>query len=358
MITISLCMIVRNEEDTLARCLNSIKDVVDEIIIVDTGSSDNTKEIAKTFTDKIMDFQWIDDFSAARNYAFQQATQDYILWLDADDVLLDADQIKFIHLKKELDPSVDIVMMKYNTGFDEKGNVTFSYYRERLSRRCGNYKWCEPIHEYLQIAGKIINVDIAITHKKIHPVQQGRNIKIYEKMISQGKELSPRGLYYYARELKDNDRIEDAIEYFHQFLQTKKGWVEDNINACHTLSKCYEKCNMIENILPILFKSFEYDLPRGEICCEIGYYFKRQGDHHRAIFWFELATKLKKPENTWGFIMHDYWDYIPYMELCTCYYAIKRIDKSLEYHQKAEHIKPDSPQVVYNRQFFKKNLNI
>ena len=89
--TISLCMIVRNEEKVLARCLESVRGCVDEIIIVDTGSSDGTKEIAARFTDKIYDFEWIDDFSAARNYSFEQATGDYLLWLDADDVLLPAD---------------------------------------------------------------------------------------------------------------------------------------------------------------------------------------------------------------------------------------------------------------------------
>lgn len=72
--TISLCMIVRNEEKVLARCLESVRGCVDEIIIVDTGSSDGTKEIAARFTDKIYDFEWIDDFSAARNYSFEQAT--------------------------------------------------------------------------------------------------------------------------------------------------------------------------------------------------------------------------------------------------------------------------------------------
>ena len=73
MITISLCMIVKNEERILARCLDSVKDLVDEIIIVDTGSADATKRIAAEYTDKIYDFTWIDDFSAARNFAFSKA---------------------------------------------------------------------------------------------------------------------------------------------------------------------------------------------------------------------------------------------------------------------------------------------
>ena len=72
MAKISLCMIVRDEEEVLERCLESIADCVDEIVIVDTGSVDRTKEIAQRFTDKIYDFQWVDDFSAARNFDFSK----------------------------------------------------------------------------------------------------------------------------------------------------------------------------------------------------------------------------------------------------------------------------------------------
>ena len=72
---ISLCMIVRNEEAVLGRCLDSVADLVDEIILVDTGSTDNTKAVAAEYAAKIYDFPWCDDFSAARNYAVSQALQ-------------------------------------------------------------------------------------------------------------------------------------------------------------------------------------------------------------------------------------------------------------------------------------------
>ncbi len=81
-------MIVKNEEELLQSCLESVADLCDEIIIVDTGSTDKTKAIATMYTDRIFDFTWIDDFSAARNFSFQQATKDFIFWLDADDLLL------------------------------------------------------------------------------------------------------------------------------------------------------------------------------------------------------------------------------------------------------------------------------
>ena len=88
-----------------------MKDICDEIIIVDTGSTDKTKEIAAKFTDKIYDYPWNDDFAAARNFAFRQATKDYILWLDADDILLEEDQQKLRKLKEELTGAEDAVSM-------------------------------------------------------------------------------------------------------------------------------------------------------------------------------------------------------------------------------------------------------
>ena len=92
--SISLCMIIKNEEKWLESCLNLIKDLVDEIIIVDTGSNDNSKGIAKKFTDNIYDFEWNDNFSEARNFSLSKAKGDWILCLDADEVIADIDKKK------------------------------------------------------------------------------------------------------------------------------------------------------------------------------------------------------------------------------------------------------------------------
>ena len=86
MISISLCMIVKNEAEILARCLDSLAGLMDEIIIVDTGSTDDTKEIARQYTDLVYDFSWCDDFAAARNFSFSKATKEYIYAPDADEV--------------------------------------------------------------------------------------------------------------------------------------------------------------------------------------------------------------------------------------------------------------------------------
>ena len=353
-VTISLCMIVKNEEATLPRCLDSVGEVVDEIIVVDTGSTDATKAAARKYTDKIYDFAWVDDFSAARNFSYSKAQMDYILWLDADDVLLPADADALRDLKATLTDDIDGVMMRYNTGFDERGNVVFSYYRERLSRRSRGFLWQEPVHECLAVSGKILTSEISVTHTKKGVVPTGRNIRIYEALLARGEELSDRGTYYYARELKDNGRIDDAIVQFTRFLEGGRGWVEDNITACGELAKCRQIKGDRTGALEALLHSFVYDTPRAETCCQIGYIFKEQGQMKRAAYWFQRALTLEKPANNWGFTQQDCWGYIPAIECAVCYDRMGQYDKAEIYNNIALHFRPDSPSALHNKEYFDK----
>ncbi len=104
--TISLCMIVKNEQEHLPECLASVKGIVDEMIIVDTGSEDNTKHIAREAGARVVDFAWCDDFSAARNESVKHATGDWILFLDADEVVSDEDAQKIKALLSHTDEFV------------------------------------------------------------------------------------------------------------------------------------------------------------------------------------------------------------------------------------------------------------
>ena len=165
MITISLCMIVKNEERILKRCLDSVRDLVDEIIIVDTGSTDATKSIAAGYTDKIYDFTWNDDFSAARNFAFSKATKEYIYSADADEVLSEENRRRFRLLKETLLPEIEIVQMKYGNQLQNGTVYNFDEeYRPKLFRRLRNFVWEEPIHETVRLEPVVYDSDIVITH--------------------------------------------------------------------------------------------------------------------------------------------------------------------------------------------------
>ena len=357
MVSISLCMIVKNEEGSIGRCLESIYQLVDEINIIDTGSNDQTKKIASKYTDRIYDFEWVHDFSKARNYAFEKATKDYILWLDADDVFLEEDQQKLLALKLNLESSVDSVTMKYILATDEYGNVTSSLRRNRLVKRRNGFRWIGAVHEYLEVWGNIMNSEVAVTHKSIHH-DSDRNLKIYEKKLLTGEEFSPRDLYYFANELKDHRQFKRAIEFYEKFLSTEKGWIEDNIAACRNLADCYHEVLDKEKMMESLLRSFTYAAPRPEICCRLAYSFIEKNDYHSAVFWYDLATKTEVSQDNCGIQNPVFSTWIPHLQLCVCYDALGDYEKANHHNELAGTYRPNDPKYLHNKEYLKTKLPI
>lgn len=352
MITISLCMIVKNEEQVLARCLDSVADLVDEINIVDTGSTDKTIEIAGRYTDRVFHFKWINDFAAARNESFKYATQEYIFYMDADDVLLNEDREKFKHLKETLDPSIDSVAMYYNAGIDEYGNVTLRFRRNRLVKRTRNFQWRGKCHNYLDVKGMIINSDIAITHKKTkHAV--GRTISIFKQRELDGEDFSPRDYFYYGNELRENGFYDKAIEKYNHTIESENAWIEDRILACIFQADCYRASGDLLAELKSLFKSFQFSPPRAEACSRIGYNFQVRRKYKEAIFWYELAIRQVPEPDRWSFTYLAYHTWYPHLQLCVCYYNIKDLSLAEYHNEQARKYLPDDPRVNHNRDLFK-----
>lgn len=352
MIKLSLCMIVKNEEDTLARCLDSVKDIVDEIIIVDTGSTDKTKEVAAKYTEKIYDFKWVYDFSKARNYSFSKATKDYIMWLDADDVVLDQDRKKMKVLKKILTPDIDMVTFKYNLDVDENGVPVLSFRRERIFKRSKNYKWISPIHEVIPKSGKILDEDIAITHKKIHSSDPNRNLQIFEKMKEKNILLDTRQTFYYARELMFAKRYDESIKEYMNFLSKTDAWVENLISAYIDLYEIYMNKEDDKKAIEYLLKTFLLDTPRAEVCSKLGIYFVTKGKYTIAIYWFNEAISKEYDISSGGFYIKDYYDFIPYLYLGICYYYLSDINKAIYYNEIAGNIKPTHPSYLNNKEIY------
>lgn len=351
MITISLAMIIKNEEAVLSRCLASVKECVDEIIIVDTGSSDSSIEIAKQYTDNIYHYQWKDDFASARNEAFSHATMDYIMWLDADDVLPESEQKKLMRLKKDLASHIDIVMMKYHIAFDHDNQPIFTYYRERLIRNHKQFYWSGRIHEAINIHGSIEYADIAIHHKKLKQNDSMRNLRILETLCHENQ-LEPRERYYYARELYEHQKYQKALKQLQLFLAEKNTWKENKIDACRIKGHCLWFLKRKEEALQAYFNSFAYALPRAEILCDIAYCYMQENDYESAIYWYHLALHTKKEETSGAFIQQECYDFIPYVQLCVCYDRIANHEKALYYHQQAAKLKPTHPVIQKNNSYF------
>lgn len=356
MVSISLCMIIKNEEETLERCLKSAESFVDEIIIVDTGSTDSSKDIAKKFKARVFNFKWINDFSAARNFAFKKATKEYILWLDGDDYITDLNINKFKELKESLDNKVDYVSMVYSLGRDDNGNTTYSLRRNRLVNRNKGFKWIGRIHEYLEVNGEGLNSDIEVNHGKLKP-HGTRNLDIFENMKKENATFTARDTFYYANELYYNAKYEEAIKEYTKFIDSGLGWVEDVKSASMNMSECYASLGNEEGRAQAILNSFKYDSPRADLCCKLGEYFLNKNQFKQAIFWYKVALSCIPDKDNMGINTNEYYTWIPAIQLCVCYSNIGDYDAAYYYNELTGVYAPGSPKVEHNRSFLNGKFN-
>jgi glycosyltransferase involved in cell wall biosynthesis len=175
-------MIVKNEEAVLERCLQDVSKFADELIMIDTGSVDRSKEIAGAFTQKIFDFAWRDDFAVARNASFENATSDYIMWIDADD------RVEENHIQKLCDLKYRLHEKLVLAGYQRPENGGLFFY-PRIVKRDAGFTWKGIIHEHLTLPeGKnldesdVLTADFEIKHCKEGPPDYFRNISIMESI--------------------------------------------------------------------------------------------------------------------------------------------------------------------------------
>lgn len=350
---LSLCMIVKNEAEVLQRALETARMFADEIVIVDTGSTDGTQEIARRLADKYAEFDWCDDFSAARNFADSLATCEYRMWLDADDIVSESSAKAIGKLMYTLDEGVDAVMLPYVIDRDEFGAPRFSYYRERIVKNRDDFRWKGVVHEAIELHGNVIRAKPAIFHAKPQGRSAGtRNLDIYRGLEARGHKFEPRELYYYARELFYNDSIAEAAAKFEAFLNGGGGFVANNIDACLMLSRCYRRLGVGARAYAPLYRSFEFGLPTGEVCCEIALMQFADGDYRRAAYWFKCAARAKPDIASGAFVDHDCYAFIPFVWLTVCYDKLGDRRTAYYWHRRARKLRPRHPSVVANQTYF------
>lgn len=293
MIKVSVCMIVKNEEAVLERCLNSLKSIADEIIIVDTGSSDRTKEIAKSYTAKIYDYKWKNDFAHARNFSFSKATMDYIYTADADEVIDPVNLERFLKLKRAMLPEVEIVQMKYTNQL--QFGTTYNYeteYRPKLFKRQREFVWINPIHETILTEPVIFNSDVEIIHlpAKSHANRDFSNIL---KVIDSGASLSKNLYIMYAKELfiaGDEQDFLDAKDYFEWSVENEIRNMEEMKAAQCVLVKAARVAKDTDLLLKNSLKNLADGKASAEVCFEVGEYFYEKEDYNEAAIWFYNAA--------------------------------------------------------------------
>ncbi len=211
MSTISLCMIVKNEEKVLGRCLDSVQGVVDEMIIVDTGSQDQTVAIAKTYTDKVYTTKWEGDFSKARNTALEKATCKYCLVLDADEVLEGDAKSKlkaFVRQGKN-----EVGRLTIRSTFMQDGKVSVA--SDCISRLFPTgVRYVGAIHEQLDTKLQRSDLDVTVAHDGYLANDRGpRNIPILLEEVRKNPD-NVYMLYQLANQYKGEEMYQEALDYY------------------------------------------------------------------------------------------------------------------------------------------------
>lgn len=222
---LSVCLIVKNEEQNIPRCLNSIKGEVDEIVVVDTGSTDRTKEIASNFNCKIIDFKWCNDFSKARNVSIDNATNEWILFLDADEEIPREDLLRLKNRmrKEENAEAYFFKLINFIKGKDIGSAVVLRAFKNRPE-----YRFKGALHEQIIDSienakkGIVIPTEIRIFHYGYDEeavdisIKSKRNLEILLSYDENKKD----GYYYYAlgNEYGRINQYEDAIEMYEKSL--------------------------------------------------------------------------------------------------------------------------------------------
>jgi glycosyltransferase involved in cell wall biosynthesis len=236
--SLSVCSIVKNEEPVIARMLESIISLAGEIIIADTGSTDRTAEIAESYGARVFNYQWNDNFAAARNFAASQATKDWIFFIDADEVLVNPGNVK-----KYLDPVSDTIYMfkirHLSSSTDLDNAVCHS--TGRLFPRNRGFGFFGSIHEHLVQAG-----NIAISRKLINDA-----VIIHYGYSEAGENIS-RKYERNIRLLKDEIAISQADKYYY-YLYFLLGKEYIGLKDYRQAELCFYRClampEIEENIL-------------------------------------------------------------------------------------------------------------
>ncbi len=240
-------LIVKNEQELLSRCLDSIQGV-DELIIVDTGSTDNTIEIAKKYTDKIYHFKWCDSFCKARNFANSKATGDFILSIDADEYL----NTPIEKVREAINTSEELLRVKVRS---EKGDI---HMFPKLFRNSKDIYWQGDIHNYLNKTGTVdTDIEIIYGYSPAHQLDPDRSLRILSKVVKENP-ASVRERYYLAREYYYRSKWGECITELKEYLKVAT-WLPEKNEANLLMAKCLAKLGKYNEACDSAWEAIKYN---------------------------------------------------------------------------------------------------
>jgi len=358
------CVMFKNEEEVLERCLNSVKDVVDGFLLVDTGSTDKSIEIAKSYSKNVYEIEF-EDFVISKNKVLQIADTldyDYILWMDADEYLnpQELDLFKQTYNYLHTNNFTELITNIQNNHFDTLGIV---YERPRIWKNKSNIRFMGPgIHEFIPYLDNFIlekNIKILHKHKTQNKDYSGAN-DFYIDILTKYHNQDPndiRAIFYLAQTYFDKSEYEKAIELFILYRETamRVNYIfnEEFWYTYYKEAKCYQKLNRFIEATEILKKAITF-LPQRKEAYELIsqiYFYVLKDPFNAKIYiekfnwdWdenqFKLFVEINMNERILDFAT-------------LVYYDLKDLDSSLKYLNKLQEINPE-----YSKDRILNNINI
>jgi len=377
---ISMCLIVKNEP-LLEQSLLSIKDYVKEIIIVDTGSTDNTPEIAKKYADIFevytdcnnLETGLIEDFSKARQRSFDLATQPWVAWMDADDIIVNPENFQKLISRYEEEAKTRAIgfVLPYEYSYSESGQCTCTHYRERIVSNKNKFNWVNPVHEVLinSDPGAIFYThdDIIYKHQrqygtKVH--ESNRNLRILKKYIEKIGDTDARQLYYIGLEYCNAGFLNEAIENLSKYIDVS-GWDDERAMAALKLVDIFHMKGEYNEGLKWAFKtiSLKEDWAEGYFALGKMFYFLAQNNSQneyrnwqRCVYFIKIGLSLPSTK-TLLFInpLERSYDIHRYYNLALS--KIGNLTEALESANTALLVQPNDASLLLNKKIYEAALS-
>jgi len=347
-------MIVKNEEANLGRCLESVKRVADEIIIVDTGSTDRTVEIARQYGAKIFTHQWDDDFAAARNASLRSATSGWILVLDADEALAEEDQGRLRALLRRDGPTAYLLNIVSPVDDSRSRHAVINAF-PRLFRNRPGIQFEGRIHEQVSpsiawVGGTVSPSEIRVHHRGYHGLwvdlsaKRQRNIRLLSRQLADHPE-DPSAHFHLGEVYALEGRIGEAIACYRAALSlpglppTNRSVARRSLAACllnrQRFEEAWQECGLA------LEEDPGYAMPHLTGAIALG----KLGRYEAAIKQIDLylAKANRKGRSIHGVLGHEPNQAYAWSFKGNCLFALREVDRALDCYRTALSFDQDSP---------------
>jgi glycosyltransferase involved in cell wall biosynthesis len=368
-IKISHTTIVKNEDHVLGRCIDSIKDVVDEFVIVDTGSEDKTVELIEKKVGKCYHTEWEGDYAKARNYGVRKCTGDWILVQDADEHMTPETVKNLKKILAETPENIWEILVRVEDYTDPSMIPTYILYGHRLFRNNKGILWGGKGHEALTtpLNHRTQDSRIVIKHDKtpsaVSPITPKSNelAQVFVDNFLEAIKKNPndaRSMFYLANTYMGKCKWQKAIEWYHKYLEIS-GWNDERYQARYYCARCYMFIEEFTKGREMMLDAYEERDDRNEGELILGELAFKQKKYRQALVWFNLAKEKLEHCEKYGlpetllFLEGKAYTYEPYDWLAFTYFKLGDKKNARKYTLKALKVLPNDKRLKGNLEFYK-----